>query len=151
MHSNRHGNSTTEDAPKLLSDGHGVAVVQPQPSVLHLPRRPQEAAIAKLLYYLMGGEGFGRLPLIHVGVDVPLDQLVQRLRRRGETRNLDDVIMFLGPSLVPKLSVYFRECTWGEPGSVQYLDLNRWDGVRVGLGPGYGIVSGNVSGNTAWV
>ena len=38
---------------------------------------------------------------------------------------------------------------WSLGTYVHYLDLNRWDGIRVGLGPGYGIVSGNVSGNTA--
>ena len=39
--------------------------------------------------------------------------------------------------------------SWGvESGNVQYLDLNRWDGIRVRLGGRYGIVSGNVSGNT---
>ena len=36
-------------------------------------------------------------------------------------------------------------------GNVQYFNLNRWDGVRVRLGPGYGIVSGNASGNTVGV
>ena len=36
----------------------------------------------------------------------------------------------------------------GKPGNVQFLQLNGWDGIRVKLGLGHGIVSGNISRNT---
>ena len=50
--------------------------------------------------------------------------------------------MYMYISLVPRpetFSVTRRlSCnrTGAGPGNVQYLDLNRWDGVRLGLGPG---------------
>ena len=57
---------------------------------------------------------------------------------------LEQAAVVIPSELVVEWSIYRK---WAGPRNVQYLDLNRWDGVRVGLGPGYGIVSGN----TAWV
>ena len=53
-------------------------------------------------------------------------------------------------SLVPSPSrpSFYLEAGMGRTGNVQSLQLNGWDGIRVRLGPGYGIVSGDASRNT---
>ena len=79
LHGHGHGDAAAADPPHLLAGDQGEGVVGAHAAVGLVVLEPEQADGRQLGEELVGGERAGRLPLVDVGLDLPLEEVPERL------------------------------------------------------------------------
>src|SRR5450830_1467841 len=79
LHANRHGHAAAVDVAQGLGHGQAVAVVQAGAAVGLGLGQAQQAQLPHLLEHLVGRKDLGLFPFVHMGVDLGVDEALERL------------------------------------------------------------------------